>query len=152
MALMFLAGHTHNERSKAVGDAGRKRRGRWATDQIPIATELHYNIRNPEGGGFHGAEEEERGAEVKRGQIQSMVRPLEDWTTTLRCWDPQTLYKSANSRWWSSNSCTYLKPWTSSLDLAWVELLSDSTTLGTSEWLRTYRCSWRLNFMTVRLF
>jgi len=56
-------------------------RRRWAGGQILIATELHYNIRNPEGGGDNEAEEE-KGAEVRWGQIQSMVRPSEDCHST----------------------------------------------------------------------
>jgi len=50
--------------------------------QILIATEVHYNIRNPEGGGGDNEAEEEKGAEVRWGQIQSMVRPSEDCHST----------------------------------------------------------------------
>jgi hypothetical protein len=64
MTLMLLVGHMHNERSDADGSAGG-----WATGQIPIATELHYNIRNPEGG-FIG-QRRRRGAEVRRGRSKA---------------------------------------------------------------------------------
>jgi len=61
---MFLPGHMHNETVELQAMWAQKRR--WAGGQILIAAELHYNIRNPEGGGEGDNEaEEEKEAEVR---------------------------------------------------------------------------------------